>query len=200
MLPPWLSALFLTLVFLLILLLPGLLRWELVRDLEALLFLELAALLAAPFFLPVRLEPSEETIALAILSILAATLAVVVGPVVGVLVPTHLVARAGKVWRAERPYRRAAETLVFSLASLWVAWMAVGLVWIDDGRWSANQVPRDVWWEVPSPGGARLAPHAVPVFGMLYFGLITAWELSSEWISRLRVSESQSGIVGRTSA
>ena len=192
------SGLSLVLIFLLLWLRPGLLRWELVRDLEALLFLEMAILLSALFILPEQLRSSEEGLATTLLLVSAVVLAVTVGPLVGILLPIHCAARAGAVWRNDHPRQRATWTFVLSFAALSAAWMTVGLVWIDEGAWSASQVPRDLWWEVPSPHGARLAPHAVPVFGLVYFGLVAALEFCWAW--RSRFTDAPLDLVSRTSA
>jgi hypothetical protein len=187
-LPPWVSSTCLVAVFVLLWVRPQQLRGELVRDLEALLFIETATVLAALFLMPERLKPAEEPRALALLLVAAVSLTVFVGPVVGILVPVHFAARAGAIWRDPAPSRRTNWTFGLSLVALWVAWMAVGLVWIDDGAWSASQVARDVWWEVPSPAGSRLAPHAVPVFGMVYFTLVA---LAEGYASRMVEAHAQ---------
>jgi len=152
--------------------------WELAGGFETMLFVEIGIVIAAMFVLPGMGEPLAVPSGALICLILGVGLGVYAGPLVAVLVPGHFMARMAVSWRQPSQTRRLVRHFSLSFVALALAWFAAGLFWAHEGAWSADIVPQRLWWEVPSPNGIRRIPQAVPIFGAVYFSLLTGIELA----------------------
>ena len=194
-LPPWLSSFTLGWLFWTLLWRPERFGWELAADFETMLFVEIGIEVAALFVLPGRAEPLAVPSGVLICAVLAIGLGAYTSPIVAFLLAMHFMARMFVSWREPGSSQGLIMSFALAFAALALAWAAAGLFWAHEGAWSAGVVPPSLWWEVPSPQGTRRIPHGLPLFGAVYFSLLTGVEAVAalvRWFnSEVQLAESE---------